>query len=645
MRVESASPRNRLQQDLEAPDRVKRERRRDVMPRAPGLFQQRSKVVALSVLIVAIIGLSAYLTDRSGPPTQDPSNPSEQVEVVPSEMNLIPPLASDEAHPSKDTDGIPRSNSSAAKGNDVASCGKIDTTTGGQSNEPEKPWLIGPRIGFDDHQLSSWLMPWGDGFLQVGYLQSGEQIQASSNLFAQTSDDGLCWSAPIELDIPREHFEIAEAENDNRKEYDYFYPEDYSSPIVRSDGDRLVIVTHFPEGYLAVQGAMANLAKRAGPPTDGIRQGLLVSTTRDLLNWESSEIPLVPSKVIHESLSVVISAVDAIVTSETLLIQLSELTYSDIRQLVPEYIRDSAKDIFWEDSGSDGLMIRWSIENPESDKIEIYERVIAWADLSPVDGTFFDYLVIGNRPYHYGNRYSTSVIDARWREEPKHHDLPDGLGIEVSIVSTGTGYVAMSDRSLPGYRVGIGGPARLLESSDGVTWSFSDSWDLDVLAQRRHGVAGIPADGIAFGLTSLNNGVIVRSADYDSSNTLPFADYFWPEKVYGMYFPGNDWVDITAIVYPRGKPYAVIENDMGELRIQGRGVIFRTFGLVDPSDETSQFVYLNTVASVDGRNWVSFVEEADIWGSTLYRPWAAAFNGNVAVLVDPDGTSYRYELS
>ena len=531
-------------------------------------------------------------------------------------------------------------------------------------DEPEQPRLVGPKVGFDAYQgfdgdqLSAWLMPWDDGFLRIGYLQSDEETQARAHLFAQTSDDGIHWSDPMELNIPYEHGSILESKRWSQEIAIYGdHPEDYFYPIIRSDGSRLAVVTHFPDVYLAIQGAQANLSRQAGPLSADIKQGVFVSVTSDLSNWNNYEIPFEASESTHESLSVAVSAIDAIVTDERLLIQLSTLTYSDIRNLVPEYIRESAKTIYWsyppaavDESNSietifEGYRIRWTVEDPESGAIETREQDLPWGEFTPVPDVFFDYLITGNKPYHYGDRYSTSVIEVAWGEEPRHHDLPSGLGIEPSIVSTASGYAALSDTFLPGYRLGFGGFGRLLVSPDGSDWSFSSSWDSDVIASRVDNI-GILQEGLAFGLTSVEEGFLVRGLDRDYAVTKPIYSYhFWPETLFLVNSQGTEWNDITAEAYSFDQPFASLIYDKGQMRSQGIGVIFRTFAAENPSEESSRPVYLHTLASVDGRDWFSFVEETYDGRETSSSQWSAAFNGNVVVLVDPDGNSYRYELS
>lgn len=596
------------------------------------------RVVTVVLLLGSLIGLSAALSDGSG--DQPPA--TEETDVARSD-GFDSATADSSNKPSQEraeTEPTPENSPSESHED---------------PDEPEQPRLVGPKVGFDGYQLSAWLMPWDDGFLRIGYLPSDEQPQARARLFAQTSDDGIHWSDPMELDIPYEHRSILESQKLSREIHGY-HPEEYFYPIIRSDGNRLVVVTHFPDGYLAIQGARANLSRQAGPLSADIKQGVFVSVTSDLSNWDNFDIPLEPADELDKSLSVVISAIDAIVTDERLLIQLSTLTYSDIRNLVPEYIRESAKTIYWsyppavvDESNSietvfDGYRILWTFEDPESGAIETREQDIPWDEFSPVSDAFFDYLITGNKPYHYGNRYSTSVIELAWGEEPKHHDLPSGLGIQVSIVPTASGYAALSDTSLPGYSPGINGFGRLLVSPDGSDWSFSSSWDSDVLSSRVDSI-GIREAGLTFGLASVEEGILVRGADRDPDTMNPYYSYhFWPETLFLGNPQGTEWNDITAEAYLLDQPFASLLYDKGQIRSQGTGAIFRTFAADEPSEESSRLVYLHTLASVDGRDWFRFVEETYHGRATSSSPWSAAFNGNVVVLVDPDGNSHRYEL-
>lgn len=600
--------------------------------------------VAAGLVAVGLVGASVLLSEDDPSVVTVPSDPAVQTPATPT-TSTPPPTTT---HAADRTEG------------DVDGTTPEDVDVIATEDNAPTEEVVDPPADDQEGFAQYWLMPWGQGFLRVG-LQTGEQSQNRSHLFAQTSDDGLDWSELIELNVPLEHFAILDGEKFDPGENYYSYPEgvyylgDFF-PIVRSDGERLVIVTQLPGSHLANKGAGAALNKRAAASSAHVEQRAFVSVTSDLATWDNFEYPLLRPEDLHESLSVAISAEEVIVTSEKLLIQISTLTYMDIGKLLPSFIRKSSEDISWseeyrDDEGelamvSGGLMIKWVTEDTNSGTVESNERYFSWGELGTTSGLFGDYALIGNKPYHYGYRYSTSVIHAAWGNEPKHTYLPSGLGIRPSIVATDSGYIALSDTSFPAYRVGVGGVGRVLTSPDGSAWSFSDSWTSDVLVQRDYVVDEIPRqEAVAFGLSSVENGVIIRVASGAGSTNFSV----WPVNIYLGDTDGTSWIDIVESFYPIDKPRTHLHDNRDQIRTQGTGIIYRIAEPLIQNTEpvASDLSYLYTVTSVDGFNWFKIVEESDEldeWQSLRPHGWSAAFNGNVVVLLDSEGKSYRYEL-
>ena len=52
----------------------------------------------------------------------------------------------------------------------------------------------------EEWRSTPWLVPWGDGFLQIGYLNTSEEGSTERNLFAQVSDDGLDWGQTVPVE-------------------------------------------------------------------------------------------------------------------------------------------------------------------------------------------------------------------------------------------------------------------------------------------------------------------------------------------------------------------------------------------------------------------------------------------------------------
>ena len=80
----------------------------------------------------------------------------------------------------------------------------------------------------------------------------------------------------------------------------------------------------------------------------------------------------------------------------------------DIGLLVPDSIRESAKEIRWieyEDgawvSTSDGLLIEWIIEDANSDSTESHRKFFSWEELGITREIFDDYGFMYTKPYHF----------------------------------------------------------------------------------------------------------------------------------------------------------------------------------------------------------------------------------------------------
>ena len=123
-----------------------------------------------------------------------------------------------------------------------------------ESSTEAEEWLIGPFGGsvYSDQQAAPSLFPWGDGFLQIGYLNTSEQVPSEMNLFAQTSDDGLNWEQPFQVNLPREHFEALETDIDSSVITSW--------PIIRSNGEHLVVLSQLPGRHFGDRGPALFLA-------------------------------------------------------------------------------------------------------------------------------------------------------------------------------------------------------------------------------------------------------------------------------------------------------------------------------------------------------------------------------------------------
>ena len=430
------------------------------------------RVAAVLVLIVGLVGASGLLSEDAPSVVTVPADPATQTPTTSAPTTSVPPTTTVDDLSTDD----PGDESSLVElapevELDVPPPGPLD-----ESSTQAEEWLIGPFGGsaYGDQQAAPSLFPWGDGFLQIGYLNTSEQVPSEINLFAQTSDDGLNWEQPFQVNLPREHFEALETDIDSSVIRSW--------PIIRSNGEHLVVLSQLPGRHFGDRGANAVLYLQSAPASAHIEQRVFVSVTDDLEGWNHYEYPLLPPDGIHESLGTSIVAEDVVVSDEGWIIQISTLTYMDIGLLVPDSIRESAKEIRWIDyeddtwvSNSDGLLIEWIIEDINSESTESRRKFFSWEELGITREIFDDYGFMYTKPYHFSHRYSGSVLVARWGEEPIRRELPSVGGVCCDIIATDAGYVGLSDAVEPGYPPGQFGWGELIFSPDGLTWQFMES--------------------------------------------------------------------------------------------------------------------------------------------------------------------------
>lgn len=621
------------------------------MPGDSGEYRSWLKVVALSLLIVALVGLSAYLSDDSRA-TPIPSDPADQDAATSSEIDGTPPPTTtsptttlDDPTPEEaevDVEEVEAINEQVGESStedvvDTSSDNPLVESSGEQvapEQVPELPasdilvessrqteeWLVGYGYMYDRGDrwgyagFPPWLLPWGEGFLQVGYLNTGEEMLTRSRLMARTSDDGLNWSDPIELDVSRDHFfTIEETE---------YQPAHDAVPMIRSDGQRLVILTQSPGPQVAHDGAYAVLGRRSVPAIAHSEQRVFMSVTSDLLAWDNFEYPLLPPEGLHESLNTAIAVEDVIFSDEGWMIQISTLTYMDVESLLPANIRETAVDISWM-SSRQGIVAKWAIEDGQSDSLN--ERAFSWDELETTYDLFFDYGFRYNKPFHPNHRRSGSALIARWSEEPMLADLLTGGSSSFSIVVTDTGYVGLSDPSQPGYRSGWFGHGTSWFSSDGVIWHATESLPVAQIPPRN--INDTETNVWTHTIRALESDVIIAGTEL-----YPFArferEFLWIGDA-----KGTNWREVTISDNPLHESYRVLSS-------AGKGIMVINFVPLDLAENPDNWAnpYHSTIVSTDGMNWYTVYEDTVLIDSRV------AFNGNVAVRVDNAGNSFRYEL-
>ena len=590
------------------------------------------RVAAVLLLIVGAVSVSRLLSEDPPSVVTVPTVPATQSPTTSAPTTSVPPTTTVDDLSTGDPvaellpDELdPEVEAVSEVERDVAPPGALY-----ESSAETEEWLIGPFRDrwWGDPQAAPWLFPWGDGFLQIGFANTSEQIPSEMNLFARTSVDGLNWGEAFQLDLPRDHFEALETDNDS----DWIS----SWPIIRSNGNGLVVLSQLPGRHFGARGAEAATHRHAAPPNSHLEQRAFVSVTDDLETWNHYEYPLFPpDDVDNPLLGNHVVAEDVIVTDEGWMIQLSTLTYMDIGLLVPAEIRNATERISWSAYDDDveyvvneGLHIKWRIEDTNTESTEFNNKLYSWEELGITRELYYMYGALSMKPYHFSDHFTGSLLVGKWGEGPVRVELPPVNGVCCEIVITDAGYVGLSDAVEPGYAQGQFGWGALIFSSNGLTWQhieppgdegFKQPPTLGIWIPSVHVVEDrIVMYGQSWGIS---NGCDDRSLFEDARSLFEF---FWVGDA-----RGSNWESQNISNDPCAEWYRVANS-------AGRGVL--VYSEVSENPETSDTRYHSTIVSTDGVNWFTFYEEPDPKRSSV------AFNGNVAVRVDNAGNSFRYEL-
>ena len=354
------------------------------------------------------------------------------------------------------------------------------------------------------------LLPWKDGFLHVGYLpnDTSEALGGTPCGFAQLrtrfSTDGMQWTEFSDLEVPSVHTKPTLLSQLGSDDFDYIecWVTEYRTPThFSSDGEHFVIASQWPtyldtwDGRNAADGAWLDQLLE-NPPS------IALSITRDLVNWETIEIPIPRPDGLHASLQTAPSLVGLSLSEFGWLAELKTVTYMNLFSLMPADIRESAHRIEpkydgpWQDesTGELGMTVKWSTDGTWSGDSQV--RFVTWDELGTTSELYYDYGAIANKPYHPLSRYSGSIFVAPWGESPKQFDLPD---VHICCtIWTESGHVSHSDHSQAGYSPWHFGPGEVVFSSDGETWDYLGPVAAEDTYMWVTRIAAVNSGGIAF---------------------------------------------------------------------------------------------------------------------------------------------------
>lgn len=312
-----------------------------------------------------------------------------------------------------------------------------------------------------------WIVPWGDGFLEVGWPKTGEAQHRKpiygdeSHLKARAlSDSQYCRNV--------RSLAIVSRMPNCWEDLDHYLTPNGGESIgaAISDGDRMIVASETAEQ-------------------------VYISISSDLTNWSTTKIilsrpPSLPDFVYTFSyIDHLAMGPNGWLLKTTTEFTIDVLGLTGIRELETKI---SAYDLKGEVNkliGSsnvdfeEGIKIDFQLDNEES---EYMTRVLSWDELGFSQSEFRRYYADQTmKPYIFSDNILGSAWIAMWGEEPVRvglpdiSEIPDLNGTCCSIVGTKAGYIAISDPSEPGYNPTLWGPGQVFFSPDGYEWTPVDS--------------------------------------------------------------------------------------------------------------------------------------------------------------------------
>ena len=341
---------------------------------------------------------------------------------------------------------------------------------------------------------TGWIVPWGDGILEIGWLKIGEErngngIYDETLLVARMLADGYTCqniqSLSKATDLPECWGDLDE------------YPNPFErgriSAII-SDGQRLLVASEAD-------------------------QQVYISVTSDLASWDTAEIELprpdgLPDFVYTSSymdhLAISPRGWLAKITTE---VSIDVLALAGVREpktgIRSVYELEDEFEIQGAFGILGGLFLEWWLDD---EKRYYKRRFFSWDNLGISQNMFCENSqYCNNKGAIHSSRILGSVWTAVWGENPIRVELPMGFDVYgkcCAILGTETGYIAFSDPSESGYDPTRFGPTRVFLSSDGIEWNPVDS----------------PSE-VFLDIWAVKNGVVASSVPLKGDDELPGSNW------------------------------------------------------------------------------------------------------------------------
>lgn len=340
---------------------------------------------------------------------------------------------------------------------------------------------------------------------------------------------------------------------------------------VSSDGEHLVIASQWPiyfETYYEGSSSSAAWIEQLieNPPR------IHLSVTKDLVNWDTTELLIPRPEGLHDSLHAAPSLNRLSVSEHGWVIELLSVIYINLFHLMPDDIKETATGVWHvrdgptrdESTGEEGITIEWWNESTPQDEPD--SRLLTWDELGTTYHHYDAYTMEGTYAYHPSFHYSASMFSASWGEDPQHSGLPD-IGKCCNIIRTESGYVGIPDHSEAGYAPWWFSSAAALFSADGETWDEADP----ITAKS----VWIPE------IRAVSSGVLARGVEVE-------GQYLGEDAFYWIGSPdASEWREIelpegTSLIEwlmahdraPVDWPHVAVQGDI-VLRISGDGRVGR----------------------------------------------------------------------
>lgn len=408
----------------------------------------------------------------------------------------------------------------------------------GESNETESWDELGSPM------YTGWIVPWDDGFLEVGWPQTGETrnndpvYDDESHLKARAlSDNQHC----------RNIQSLARASRIPNcwEDLDHYLTPNGGESIraVISDGARMIVASETTER-------------------------VYISISSDLKDWNTTEI-ILPHPPSLPDFVYTFSYMDHLamgpngwllkITTEFTIDILglagireleAKLSAADLKDEVNRLI--GITDVYFDEDGVE-LTFR-----PDDKGSEYMTRELMWDELGINKNEFRKYYARQTmKPYIFSDNILGSAWVTMWGEDPVRVDLPDisGHGTCCSIIGTEAGYIAFSDPSEPGYMPTRWGPGVAFFSFDGYIWTPIES-----------------PSAVFFDVWPVENGLIVSGAlleAYEEDGRMKWTNWDWDRPLFwwSVNSDGSNWQEIKMPPSGCGYPLKCHNNPTIRLRV------------------------------------------------------------------------------